>query len=168
MIQEKVYLEKDRIQVFIGKEGTTKSLFEKQFNCEIEVNSDTGEVLMSAEDSYPLFIMSNIVAAINYGHNPQNALLLEDEHMVLDIIDVKNLVRNQSRLKSVMGRVIGSEGSTRKAIEEITKCNVSVRDHFVSVIGPFENVHLVHDALDMLIKGASHKTFYSYLERNKA
>lgn len=81
---------------------------------------------------------------------------------------MKNYVRDHHRLKSVMGRVIGKNGSTRKVIEEITKSAVSVKDHFVSVIGPFENVQLVHEAVEMLIKGASHKSFYSYLERNKS
>jgi ribosomal RNA assembly protein len=92
---------------------------------------------------------------------------LEHEHMVLDTIDVKNLVRNQGRLKTVMGRIIGKDGSTRRVIEEVTECSVSIYDHFVSVIGPYENTLLVHEALEMLINGSSHKSFYGFLERNR-
>ena len=65
-----------------------------------------------------------------------------------------------------MGRIIGKEGTTRKLIEDITKCSVSVYDHYVSIIGVYENTMLVHEAIDMLIKGASHKSLYGYLERN--
>ena len=166
-MEEKFYLDIDRIPVFIGKNGVMKKRFEKEFDCKINVDSKSGEVIINVKDAVISFVLSNIIHAINYGHSPEHALILEDENIVLDVIDVKHLVKDNFRLKIVMGRIIGKEGSTRKAIEEVTKCSISVKDHFVSVIGPFENTILVHEALEMLIKGASHKSFYSYLERNK-
>lgn len=166
-MEERTYLEKDRIPVFIGINGSKKRAIEKKFDCSIDVNSETGEVLMSGEDSVTLFVLTNVISAINYGHNPDNAMKLEDESFVHDLIDVKNQIKDHKRIKSVMGRIIGKEGHTRKIIEEITKCSVSVKDHFVSIVGPYENTNLVHEALDMLIRGASHKSLYSYLERNK-
>ncbi|NCC70667.1 RNA-processing protein, partial [bacterium] len=153
--------------VFIGREGSQKDIFQKEFNCKINVNSENGEVLVEEIEGYNDFLLSNIINAINYGHSPENSLLLVNESYVFDIIDVKNLVKNHDRLKIVMGRIIGKNGSTRKAIEQITKCHVAVKDTYVSVIGPFENTLLVHEALNMLISGASHKSFYSYLEKNK-
>jgi len=164
---ETSFLDLDRLGAFIGKGGSEKKKLEEKFNCKIDVNSKTGEVIVEGEDSVNRFVLSNIISAVNFGHNPENAIKLEDENYVIDVIDVKTMVKHD-RLKSVMGRIIGREGSTRKVIEEVTKCNVSVKDHFVSVIGPFENTLLVHEALDMLIKGGSHKSFYSYLERNKS
>lgn len=166
-MQEIIYLEKDRIPVFIGVSGSKKRMFEKKFDCSIDVDSNSGKVEINSEDGVSLFLMKNIVLAVNMGHNPDVAVKLEDETFVLDTIDVKTMVKDHNRLKVVMGRIIGKDGSTRKIIEEITKCSVSVRDHFVSVIGPYENTILVHEALDMLIKGASHKSLYSFLERNK-
>lgn len=165
---ESYFLEKDRIPVFIGKSGSEKKKLEKKFNCSLEINSKTGEVTIDSEDAIATFILSNMINAVNYGHSPENALMLEDENYVLDIIDVKNYIKDHSRLKSVMGRIIGKGGSTRNVIEEITKTHVSVKDHFVSIVGPYENVQLVHEAVEMLIQGASHKSFYSYLERNKS
>jgi len=94
-------------------------------------------------------------------------LKLEDESNVLDVIDIKTIIKDHNRLKTVMGRIIGKEGTTRKTIEQITKCSISVKDHFVSAIGAYENIIVVHEALLMLISGSSHKSFYSYLERNK-
>jgi len=166
-MEEKFYLDEDRIPVFIGKKGSQKRIFEKKFNCSIDVDSENGEVVVESEDAVNSFILSNIIHAINYGHSPENALRLEDESCVLDVIDVKQKTKDSQRLKVVLGRVIGKEGSTRKLIEVITKCSVSIKDHFVSDLGPYENTLLVHEALDMLIKGASHKSFYSDLERNK-
>lgn len=167
-MEEQYFLDKERIPVFIGKDGSMKKMFEEKFDSNIEIDSITGEVIIENEDSaINRFILGNIIAAVNFGHNPLNALKLEDENYVIDTIDVKSMLKDSSRLKIVLGRVIGKEGSTRRVIEEVTGCNISVRDHFVSIIGPFENTLLVHEALDMLIKGASHKSFYAYLERHK-
>ncbi|MDA3856493.1 MAG: KH domain-containing protein [Candidatus Woesearchaeota archaeon] len=166
-MEEGFFLEKDRIPVFIGVAGGKKREIEKKFDCKIDVDSKSGEVVVDTEDSLTQFILANVIAAVNMGHSPDSAMRLEDETFVLDTIDVKSYVKDHTRLKVVMGRIIGKEGSTRKLIEEITKCSVSVKDHYVSVIGPYENTILVHEALDMLIKGASHKSLYSYLERNK-
>lgn len=166
-MEEKFYLEKDRIPVFIGKEGAQKKEFEEKFECTIDIDSKTGEVLVDGENALAKFILSNIVHAINYGHSPRAAMQLEDENFVLDVIDIKQMIKDHVRLKIVLGRVIGKEGSTRKLIEEITKCSVSVKDHYVSMIGPYENTMLVHEALEMLISGASHKSFYAFLERNR-
>jgi ribosomal RNA assembly protein len=166
-MQEINQLEKNRIPVFIGKSGSMKRIFEKELNCKIDVDSQTGKITLIDEDSLSAFILNNMVNAINIGQNPQNALKLENENYVHDIIDVKNFVKDHARVKVVMGRIIGKEGSTRKIIEEISKCNLALKDSLVSVVGTYENTIIVHQAIEMLIKGASHKSLYSYLERNK-
>lgn len=168
MEEEKFFLEKDRIPVFIGVAGSKKRELEKKFNCKLNINSNSGEVNVFCDDAVAVFVISNIIAAVNYGHSPEHAMKLEDENYVLDVIDLKQMVKDHERLKSVAGRIIGKDGSTRRAIEEITKCNISIKDSFVSSIGPYENIQLIHEALEMLIKGSSHKSFYSYLERNKS
>ncbi|MFW5704723.1 MAG: KH domain-containing protein [Nanoarchaeota archaeon] len=167
MVIESYFLEKERIPVFIGKSGSQKREFERKFDAKINVNSESGEVKIECEDGANVFVLGNIITAVNLGHSPESAILLEDENVVIDSIDVKDYVKDHNRLKVVMGRIIGKNGSTRKVIEEITKCAVSVKDHYVSFIGPFENIHLIHEAVEMLIKGASHKTLYNFLERNK-
>jgi ribosomal RNA assembly protein len=164
---DRFFLEKDRIAVFIGNKGEQKKQFEEKFNCKLDIDSKNGEVIMQSDDAIAKFVLSNIVHAINYGHSPQNAMKLEDENFVLDVIDIKTMIKDHNRLKIVIGRVIGKEGSTRKLMEDITKCSVAVKDSYVSVIGPFENTTLVHEALEMLINGSSHKSFYGFLERNR-
>ena len=165
--KDMVYIEYSRIPVLIGKEGATKLSIEEEFEVNLEINSSNGEVLISGVDASKRYVASLVIQAIHYGFSPQSALLLNDEHNVLDVIDVKLQVRQHSRLKIVMGRIIGNNGQTRKLIEEITNCKISILESRVGIIGSFENVQLVHEALEMLINGASHKSFYSYLERNK-
>ncbi len=165
--REQVFINLERLPVLIGKEGQTKSQIEKHFEVQLEIDSESGEIILSGDDSSKRYIASLVIQAIGYGFSPDNALLLDDEHNVLDVVDVKRKVKNHTRLKVVMGRVIGAEGQTRKLIEEITNCKITIKDSLIGIIGSFENVQLVHEALEMLISGASHKSFYSYLERNK-
>lgn len=167
-MEDRNFLEKDRIPVFIGTDGSIKKQLEAKFNSKLTINSQTGEVIIESDDALANFIISNMVNAVNYGHNPLNAMKLEDENYVMDTIDIKNYVKDSQRLKVVMGRIIGKEGSTRRIIEEVTRCSVSVKDHFVSVIGPYENILVVHEAIEMLINGAAHKSFYAFLERNRS
>lgn len=166
-MEEKFLVDKERIPVFIGENGEVKKKIEEVFSCNVDINSDTGEILVENLEPSRAFVLSNVIDAINKGHTPSKALQLDDEFYVMDVIDVKQYVRNDHRLKVVMGRVIGRDGSTRKAVEEITKCDVAIGDREISIIGPYENIILVHEAFEKLIKGASHSSFYSYLERNK-
>jgi ribosomal RNA assembly protein len=165
--EERVFVDLSRLPVIIGQEGAIKQQLQEQFEVTLDINSETGEIIVTGENSAKRYVLSLVLQAINYGFSPMHAMILEDEYNVLDVIDVKQQIRDQHRLKVVMGRVIGQDGRTRQLIEEITSCHVTIRDHYVGVIGKFENVQLVHEALQMLIKGASHKSFYSYLERNK-
>ena len=168
MIEEdQLYIDVSRIPVLIGKEGKTKQHIEHEFGVSLHINSKTGEVIVSGEDSSKRYIVSLVIQGMGYGFSPEHAMLLDDENNVLDVIDVKRELKNHDRVKVVMGRIIGHEGQTRRLIEEITGCNVTIKDSMVGIIGRFENVQLVHEAVEMLIKGASHKSFYGYLERNK-
>ncbi|MCA9486582.1 RNA-processing protein [Candidatus Woesearchaeota archaeon] len=165
-MDEKTFIDADRLPVLIGKDGETKRLLEQHFDSTMAIDSQSAEIVISGKDAVSTFTLKNVISAINFGHNPKKALKLEDEHMVLDVIDVKSMVKDAGRCKVIMGRIIGKEGSTRKVIEEASGCDVSVKDHYVSVIGPYENTLIVHDALKMLISGAAHKSFYAFLEKN--
>ena len=166
MVEEKLFVDEKRIPVLIGSHGDDKALLEKELNCKLDINSKSGEVSINAEDGGEVFLAKNVIMAINVGHTPQKALALKEEDIGIDIVDVKQMVHEAKRLKSVMGRLIGKNGATRKAIEEVTGCSVAINSHAISVIGPYEAIMTIHEAVEMLISGASHKSFYSFLERN--
>ena len=168
-MEESFFLDENRIKIFIGKGGEMKKKIEEALNLKLEVDSKSGEVIAYSEDSLNTFILSNIITAINYDMNPNNCLKLCEDNYVLDVIDVRNIVKKQDKesIKKSVGRIIGHNGVTRKLIEEITRCFVSIKDHYVCVIGPYENTILVEKAIEMLSNGLSHKGFYKYLERNR-
>jgi rRNA processing protein Krr1/Pno1 len=54
------------------------------------------------------------------------------------IIDLRLIFgRSESDIKRIKGRIIGTEGKTRKLIEELTEADVVVYGHTVGIIGGF-------------------------------
>merc|ERR1712168_610212 len=71
--------------------------------------------------------------------------------MTHEIIKIRGLVRNKERFIRRRQRLIGSNGTTLKAIELLTECYVLVQGQTVATIGPYkgvlEVVRLVHDTM---------------------
>lgn len=159
-------IDPQRIAVVIGKNGSVKKELEKKFETRIDIDSKTGNVKLVAQDSLNIFVLRNIIKAIGQGHNPLSAFLLEDDFYVIDEVDIKDFV-SKDKIRKYKGRVIGQKGSVRRAVQEITSCDMVINETVVSFIGTFENCQVLREALEMLLKGCSHAKFYGYLERNK-
>ena len=61
------------------------------------------------------------------------------------------------------GRVIGESGKTRKTIQDLTGCLISVYRHTVALIGSYDENKIASDAILLLLKGRSHKSVYEML-----
>ena len=122
---------------------------------------------IESEKSVSIFVLSNIIRAINLGHNPINALKLKDDNFVVDEINLKDFTKSKKRIEVIKSRVIGKSGSTKKMSEDMCECDISVEGNYICVIGEYSNVLLLIDALKLLIKGATHKSYFNFLEKNK-
>ncbi len=165
-MHEELKIPKDRVAVLIGSSGVTKTLIEKKTECSINVDSADGQVTISGYDAIRLFDCKDIVLAIGRGFNPKIALKLLGENHSLEVIRLRDVVggnqRGQERLKS---RIIGREGKVRGEIERLTKCDLSIYGKTVAILGDSMDVALCHRAVEMLLKGAMHKTVYRFLEK---
>ncbi|MFZ0327631.1 MAG: KH domain-containing protein [Nitrososphaeraceae archaeon] len=158
----------DRIGVIIGKEGKVKDDIEDKCKVLIQIDSESGSVVVSPHDSAPLdqaFKAVDIISAISRGFSPQRAYRLLREEINLQIIDLNDYVgRSSNDMARLKGRIIGEGGKSRKTIEELTGTNISIYGHTVSIIGNFEDIKLATDAVLHLVKGSSHKTVYNLLQ----
>ena len=157
---------KDRVAVLIGKKGEIKKKIEKATKTKLHIDSKEGDVLVEGDDGVKLLIVKGIVTAIGRGFNPEIAMLLLKHDYALEVIDIGET--KKEHLKRIKGRLIGSEGKARRAIEELTDCNISVFGKTVSIIGPIEYVVTVRRAVEMLIKGSPHSNVYKMLERKRS
>lgn len=158
---------KERIAMLIGTEGDTKRKIEEATSVKLNINSEEGDVFITGKDAFLIFSAKEVIKAIGRGFNPDVALLLLKVDYALEIITLKDIAKNKNNLKRIKGRVIGTEGKTRRVIEELMQCSVSVYGKTVSIIGRTDNASIAKRAVEMIIEGSPHNSVYRFLEKKR-
>jgi len=159
----------DRVGVLIGKKGETKARVEESCGVTLLVDGQSGEVTVRSNsvEADP-FKAANVVEAIARGFSPPRALKLLDTDVVLEIIDLRDYAgKSENNLERIKGRIIGLQGKSRRVIEELTKCYVSVYGKTVAIIGEPTDMRLAKDAVEKLASGSQHKSVYNMLQRER-
>lgn len=166
MAECRILIPKERIGVVIGKGGEVKHEIERRLGVQIEIDSEEGEVIIRAPDENPLAALRarDIIQAMGRGFSPERAFRLFNEDQYLDIINITDYV-SSGALERMRGRIIGEKGKARKALEENLEVYVSVYGKTVSIIGSLPSVKAAREAVEMLLQGAQHSTFYRFIER---
>ncbi|MBW2974805.1 KH domain-containing protein [Candidatus Woesearchaeota archaeon] len=159
---------KDRIAVLIGTDGKIKKELEAETKTKIDVDSKEGDIFISGEDALGLYSCREVITAIGRGFNPEIAKLLLKSDYCFELIDLKECVgKSKNDMLRIKGRVIGSEGKSRKLIEELSEANICVYGKTIGIIGPSESASTAREAIERLIKGSPHSTVYKFLERKR-
>jgi ribosomal RNA assembly protein len=165
-----VRIPKERVGVIIGTNGETKAYMEEKLGVQLNVDTE-GEVTImeeSAKDPLAVLKAMDVVKAIGRGFSPQHAYRLFDDMEYLEIIDMKDYVGSKTEhLTRQRARVIGSNGKTRRLIEDLSGVDLSVYGSTVGIIGQPEQVQVARKAVDMLLRGSEHSTVYRFLERSR-
>lgn len=168
-----IRIPKERVGILVGPEGKTKAYIEEQMKVNLEIDSQDGGVTITLgegqDDPSMLLRAKDLVTAIGRGFAPEVAFrLIRNEDDVFDMIDLRLVFgRSDSDIKRIKGRIIGSEGKTRRLIEELTEANVTVYGHTVGIIGDYQEADAARNAVQMIIEGCEHKTVYRYLQRKR-
>jgi ribosomal RNA assembly protein len=167
---EYLKIPRERVGVVIGKQGINKEVIEKATGTKIEVDSESGSVsIESTEDSEdPLSVWKAryIVKAIGRGFNPEIAMKLTSDDMILDIINLPDYVgKSKKAILRQKGRIIGKDGRTRDIISDMTGVDLSVYGKTVALIGDLDHIQVAREAVDMILHGARHKSVYAFLEK---
>lgn len=158
---------RDRIAVLIGQKGEAKQQLEQQTKSHINIDSNEGEVHLSGTDAIMLYALKEIIRAIGRGFNPETALQLLKQDYGYEQISIFDYARTKKDLQRLKGRVIGEEGKSRKTIEELTECSISVYGKTVGLIGQHEWLPLARRAVEALLSGSPHANVYKWLERRR-
>lgn len=163
---------KERIGVLIGEDGKIKEMIEERANCELDIDSKTGEVdIDTSEVEDPLLDLKieDVIKAVGRGFNPHKAMEILKEGVYFDLIDIRDYVgKSPNAVRRIKGRVIGKNGRTRELIEDLSESYVSVYGRTVGIIGGAMEVDIAKQAVQMLLEGAEHRTVYSFLESKRA
>ena len=159
---------KNRVAVIIGKEGSVKKDVEESTNTKLNIDSKEGDIFVSGEDALGLYTAREIIKAIGRGFNPDIAKLLLKPDYIFEVVDLREYAgKSKDVLLRLKGRVIGKEGKSRKIIEELTECNISVFGKTISIIGLPESAAIARQAIESLLRGSTHANVYKFLERRR-
>jgi ribosomal RNA assembly protein len=160
---------KDRVGVLIGKEGEIKKEVETETQTKIKVDSKEGDVFISGEDALGLYSCREVIRAIGRGFNPDIARLLLKADYSFELIDLKEYAgKSKDILRRIKGRVIGSEGKTRKLIEELSESYICIYGKTIGIIGLTDQVLTAREAVEKLLNGSPHSKVYKFLEKKRS
>lgn len=168
--QHTLKIPRERIGALIGKGGRVKQQIEKRCGVEIEVDSETGDAIISGSkpvEQMEAFRAVEVITAISRGFSPERAYhLFDDEEVVFQQMDLHDYAgKSPNALERIKGRIIGEGGKARRMIEELSGTYISVYGHTVAFIGNYGEVKRATDATAMLAKGSMHKSVYTMLQR---
>lgn len=164
----------ERIGVLVGPEGKVKQYIEKKLMVKLQIESDAGGVTIivseQASDPSTLFTAKNVVTAIGRGFSPDHAFrLIRNDEEIFDFIDLRVVFgRSESDMRRMKGRIIGSNGKTRRLIEELSESSLVIYGHTIGIIGTFEQVDIARNAIQMILNGSQHLTVYKFLQRKRS
>jgi len=138
-----------------------KKKIEEKLKAKIMLKGNLLEINTNPLDE---FEAQRMVDALNLGFSANKALKVLDEETAFIKINIKDYA-NTKNLEVVRARLIGTHGKTKSTIEEITKCDVSIHDNEVGIIGPAEIAENALTAITNIIKGTRQANAYRYLER---
>lgn len=151
----------------LGRNHQNKKRIEESMNISLEISGSEITIKSRKKDSVAEYITSEILEALSLGFNFEAAIQLKNPDYVLKEINLKNYVK-QSRLETIKGRIIGTQGKAKKVIKNITDVDLALTDNVVAIIGTAEKIEVVSKAVESLIQGSPHSAVYKYLEKSRA
>ncbi|NPE26544.1 hypothetical protein HNV12_00900 [Methanococcoides sp. SA1] len=113
------------------------------------------------------YLVEQIIRAVDFGFDIEDALLLLNEDFVLEFIEVKEHTRRKN-LKDVRSRIIGSEGRAKRTIEKLTGAAIVISGNDIGVIVDADHLSATTQGIESLISGSKHGNVFGFLERQGA
>lgn len=161
----------ERIGAVIGPDGETKRKIEERAGVRIAIDSQENEVRIddaAPKDPLGPLQAEDVVRAIARGFSPDRAFKLFGDEYYFQLFDMHDYVgKDRKDIQRLASRVIGSEGKTRRIIEDLSGCHVSVYGHTVGIIGDTDGIEVAKSAVDMILSGSEHAAVYRFLENKR-
>ena len=138
-----------------------KQFLENTLKCKIQIK---GKRAIITGDSIGEYEAERVFDAINMGFSARTAALLIDENFAFEKIKIRDFTRRKN-LELVKGRLIGTHGKTKNTLEQISDCEIKIKDNEIGIIGPAESISNALTGIKNIIKGTKQSNVYKYLER---
>lgn len=140
------------------------SILENKLNVKLTIKEK--QVIIEGEpvNEYEAF---QVLDALNFGFSLKDALTLTNENFVFRKLSIKDFTRRKD-MEDVRSRVIGTEGKTKRTIENISGCAIVVNGNTIGIMGPAESIEEATTGLANLIRGSKQSNVYHFLEKMNA
>lgn len=159
-LKDFMVINKKRMEI-LKKDSNLKNEIEKFTNTKVEFNDD----ITIEGESFDVYQAKNVLKAFGRGFSLNDSFYLLEDVYCLEIIDLSEFANSKNRLITLKARIIGTEGKTKKYIEDYTGVKISVFGKTTSILGKWDNVNKAKYAIMKLIEGCMHKTLYKWLEK---
>ena len=113
------------------------------------------------------FLTEEIIRALEFGFEIDDALLLLEEDYELKFVNIKEHTKRRN-LKDVRSRVIGRRGKAIRTIENLTNSKMVVNENEIGLILNNDSAEMTLQAIESLIQGSKHGNIYSYIEKQRS
>lgn len=118
-------------------------------------------------DELTEYLVEKVIGAVDFGFDPEDALLLLNKDFILEFINIKDHTYRKN-LADVRARLVGTGGRAKRTIEELTGGIIVLNSNTVGIIVDNEHLAQAIQGIISLIQGSKHGNVFSYLERRNA
>lgn len=138
-----------------------KEKLEKELDVQITIS---GRKVTFESEPIKEYVADLVLQAMSFGFSAKQALLLKSEDIAWRKLQIRDFTRRKN-LRDVRGRLIGSEGKTRRTVEEISDCLIMIKNDSVGILGRADAIDAAIQAVINIIRGSKQANAYRYLER---
>lgn len=152
------------ISVEIEKINKIKKVIKRlELKLSVKINYSKNKIEVRGEE-FNEFLCEEIIKAIDFGFDVEDALLLTNDNFSLQIINIKDYTKKKN-LTPVRARIIGAAGRAKGTIEDLTGAVIAVNLNQVGIIVSSEHLSQTVQSIISLIHGAKHANVFAYLEK---
>ncbi|MEM3177749.1 MAG: KH domain-containing protein [Candidatus Micrarchaeaceae archaeon] len=151
---------KERVKLLTGK---ALAELERKLECRIKISDENSVMLEGSE--YNEFNAKNVITAFGRGFDIKSACKLLSDDVFLKIVNLKDLFKNDDRIRVIKGRVIGKGGKSKKYIESVSGTEICVYGNTISIIGTPDEINIAAKGIELLLEGAPHSKAYAVIEQ---
>jgi len=141
-----------------------KELLEKKLGVKLIIRGRQITIEGSPVEEFEAY---QVLDAFDFGFDLKDALTITNESFIFRKLPIKDFTRRKN-LEEVRARIIGTEGKTKRTMENVSGCAIVVHDNMVGLIGLAEGIEEATTAITNLIRGTKQSNVYRFLERMNA
>ncbi|VVB67448.1 Uncharacterised protein [Candidatus Norongarragalina meridionalis] len=111
------------------------------------------------------WMAEQVITAVCLGFEPKIAKKLLGDDFFLEIIELDRLYgRSKRKIERYEGRVIGTDGRMKKKLEELSGAWIAVGEERIAIIGRFDELRNLKEAIGKILEGSEHNTVLRLLQ----